>query len=184
MTKIKVANPIVELDGDEMTRILWSFIKDNLILPYLDLDLLYFDLGVENRDATADQVTVDAAHAILKYRVGVKCATITPDENRVKEFSLKKIWKSPNGIIRNILDGTVFREPIICKNVPRTVPSWTQPVVIGRHAFGDQYKATDFTVPGAGKLTMTFAPADGDQPIICEVYDFPSSGVAMGIVQP
>ncbi|MBN2752177.1 MAG: NADP-dependent isocitrate dehydrogenase [Rhodospirillaceae bacterium] len=181
MKKIKVANPLVELDGDEMTRILWSFIKDKLILPYLDIDLLYYDLGVENRDATGDQVTIDAAHAIHKHRVGVKCATITPDEERVKEFSLKHMWKSPNGTIRNILDGTVFREPIICRNVPRTVPSWTQPVVIGRHAFGDQYKATDFTVPGPGKLTITFTPQDGGPPVTREVYDFPSSGVAMGM---
>ncbi|MGE4527322.1 MAG: NADP-dependent isocitrate dehydrogenase [Rhodospirillaceae bacterium] len=181
MKKIKVANPIVELDGDEMTRILWSFIKDKLILPYLDVDLLYFDLGVEYRDATGDQVTIDAANAIKEHHVGVKCATITPDEDRVKEFNLKKMWKSPNGTIRNILDGTVFREPIICKNVPRTVPSWTQPVVIGRHAFGDQYKATDFTVPGPGKLTITFSPADGGAPVTREIYDFPGSGVAMGM---
>jgi len=181
MPKIKVANPIVELDGDEMTRILWSFIKDKLILPYLDVDLLYFDLGVEHRDATNDQVTVDAANAIKQHHVGVKCATITPDEDRVKEFNLKKMWKSPNGTIRNILDGTVFREPIICKNVPRTVPSWTQPVVIGRHAFGDQYKATDFTVPGPGKLTITFTPQDGGAPVTREIYDFPGSGVAMGM---
>jgi len=181
MKKIKVANPIVELDGDEMTRILWSFIKDKLILPYLDVELLYFDLGIEHRDATDDQVTIDAAEAIKKHRVGVKCATITPDEDRVKEFGLKKMWKSPNGTIRNILDGTVFREPIICANVPRLVPSWTQPVVIGRHAFGDQYKATDFIVPGPGKLTVTFTPADGGKPETREVYDFPGSGVAMGM---
>ena len=181
MKKIKVANPIVEIDGDEMTRILWSFIKDKLILPYLDVELLYFDLGIEHRDATDDQVTIDAAEAIKKHRVGVKCATITPDEDRVAEFGLKKMWKSPNGTIRNILDGTVFREPIICQNVPRLVPSWTQPVVIGRHAFGDQYKATDFVVPGPGKLTVTFTPTDGGQPVTREVYDFPGSGVAMGM---
>jgi isocitrate dehydrogenase len=181
MMKIKVANPIVELDGDEMTRILWAFIKDKLILPYLDVELLYYDLGMENRDATDDRVTVDAAHAIKKHRVGVKCATITPDEDRVKEFGLKKMWKSPNGTIRNILDGTVFREPIICRNVPRTVPGWTRPVVIGRHAFGDQYKATDFAVPGAGKLTMTFTPADGGEAVTREVHDFPGPGVAMGM---
>ena len=181
MKKIKVANPIVELDGDEMTRILWSFIKDKLILPYLDVELLYFDLGIEHRDATDDQVTIDAAEAIKKHRVGVKCATITPDEDRVKEFGLKKMWKSPNGTVRNILDGTVFREPIICKNVPRLVPSWSQPVVIGRHAFGDQYKATDFTVPGPGKLTITFTPKDGGEPVTREVYDFQGAGVAMGM---
>jgi isocitrate dehydrogenase len=181
MKKIKVANPIVELDGDEMTRILWSFIKEKLILPYLDVELLYFDLGIEHRDATDDQVTIDAAEAIKKHRVGVKCATITPDEDRVKEFGLKKMWKSPNGTVRNILDGTVFREPIICKNVPRLVPSWSQPVVIGRHAFGDQYKATDFTVPGPGKLTITFTPEDGGKPVTREVYDFQGPGVAMGM---
>ncbi|CAK0774009.1 Isocitrate dehydrogenase (NADP) [uncultured Gammaproteobacteria bacterium] len=181
MSKIKVANPVVDLDGDEMTRIIWQFIKDKLILPYLDIDIKYFDLGMENRDLTDDKVTVDAANAIKRYGVGVKCATITPDEARVKEFNLKKMWKSPNGTIRNILDGTVFREPIICKNVPRLVPGWTQPIVIGRHAFGDQYRATDFKVPGPGKLTITFKPADGSAPIEHEVYDFPSSGVAMGM---
>src|SRR5579863_10016702 len=164
MKKIKVANPVVELDGDEMTRIIWQFIKDKLILPYLDIDLKYFDLGVEYRDQTDDQVTVDAANAIKKYGVGVKCATITPDEARVTEFGLKKMWRSPNGTIRNILDGTIFREPIICKNVPRLVPNWTQPIVIGRHGFGDQYKAVDFVIPGAGKLTMTFTPKGGGQP--------------------
>ncbi|MGE5516040.1 MAG: NADP-dependent isocitrate dehydrogenase [Bacteroidota bacterium] len=180
MKKIKVANPIVELDGDEMTRIIWKFIKDKLILPYLDVDLKYYDLSVENRDATDDKVTVESAEAIKKYGVGVKCATITPDEARVKEFNLKKMWKSPNGTIRNILDGTVFREPIICKNVPRLVPGWTQPIVIGRHAFGDQYKATDFTVPGPGKLTMKFVGEDGEV-IEHEVFQFPGAGVAMGM---
>ncbi|KAA5605661.1 NADP-dependent isocitrate dehydrogenase [Roseospira marina] len=179
MSKIKVANPIVELDGDEMTRIIWAFIKDKLILPYLDVELLYYDLGIEKRDETDDQITVDAAEAIKTHRVGVKCATITPDEARVEEFSLKKMWRSPNGTIRNILGGTVFREPIICSNVPRYVPGWTQPIVIGRHAFGDQYRATDFTVPGKGKLTVTFTPDDGGAPITHEVYDFPSAGVAM-----
>jgi len=181
MTKIKVVHPIVELDGDEMTRIIWSFIKERLILPYLDVDLLYYDLGIENRDATGDQVTVDAAKAIKANGVGVKCATITPDEARVKEFGLKKMWKSPNGTIRNILDGTVFREPIICRNVPRLVPGWTRPVVIGRHAFGDQYKATDFAVPGPGRLTLTFTPADGGTPETREVYNFAGPGVAMGM---
>jgi isocitrate dehydrogenase len=181
MTKIKVATPVVELDGDEMTRIIWQFIKDKLILPYLDIDLKYYDLGVEYRDQTSDQVTVDAANAIKHYGVGVKCATITPDEARVEEFKLKKMWKSPNGTIRNILGGTVFREPIICKNVPRLVPNWTAPIVIGRHAFGDQYRATDFRVPGPGKLTMTFTPADGSAPIQHEVFQFPDSGVAMGM---
>ena len=181
MAKIKVATPVVELDGDEMTRIIWQFIKEKLILPYLDIDLKYYDLGVEHRDATDDQVTIDSAKAIKQYGVGVKCATITPDEARVKEFSLKKMWKSPNGTIRNILDGTVFREPIICKNVPRLVPNWTQPIVIGRHAFGDQYRATDFLVPGPGKLTMSFQPSDGSAPTHYDVFDFPSSGVAMGM---
>ena len=180
MKKIKVANPIVELDGDEMTRIIWKFIKDKLILPYLDVDLKYYDLSVENRDATEDKVTVDSANAIKQYGVGVKCATITPDEARVKEFSLKKMWKSPNGTIRNILGGVVFREPIICKNVPRLVPGWTQPIVIGRHAFGDQYKATDFKVPGPGKLTMKFVGDDGET-IEHEVFQFPGAGVAMGM---
>ncbi len=181
MAKIKVKTPVVELDGDEMTRIIWGFIKDKLILPYLDIDLKYYDLGIEHRDATNDQVTVESARAIKQYGVGVKCATITPDEARVKEFGLKKMWKSPNGTIRNILDGTVFREPIICRNVPRLVPSWTKPIVIGRHAFGDQYRATDFVVPGAGKLTMTFVPADGGAPITHEVFDFPAAGVALGM---
>jgi len=181
MSKIKVAKPIVELDGDEMTRVIWSFIKDKLILPYLDVDLKYYDLGIESRDRTEDRITVDAANAIRQFGVGVKCATITPDEARVKEFGLKKMWKSPNGTIRNILDGTVFREPIICKNVPRLVPGWTQPIVIGRHAFGDQYRATDFRVPGAGKLTMTFTPKGGGQPTTYDVFDFPTSGVAMGM---
>src|SRR5947209_18260252 len=163
--KIKVANPVVELDGDEMTRIIWKFIKDQLILPYLDVDLKYFDLGVEHRDATDDQVTVDAANAIKQYGVGVKCATITPDEARVEEFGLKKMWRSPNGTIRNILDGTIFREPIICRNVPRYVPGWVKPIVVGRHAFGDQYRATDFVGKEPGKLTLTFTPADGGPPI-------------------
>ncbi|TAL02406.1 MAG: NADP-dependent isocitrate dehydrogenase [Rhodospirillaceae bacterium] len=181
MAKIKVKNPVVELDGDEMTRIIWQYIKDKLILPYLDVDLLYFDLGVEHRDKTDDKVTVESANAIKKHGVGVKCATITPDEARVKEFNLKKMWKSPNGTIRNILGGTIFREPIICKNVPRLVPGWTQPIVIGRHGFGDQYKATDFKVPGPGKLTMTFTPADGGAPVNYEVFDFPGPGVAMGM---
>ena len=181
MTKIKVANPIVELDGDEMTRIIWRFIKDKLILPYLDVDLKYYDLGVEKRDETDDQITVDAANAIKKYGVGVKCATITPDEARVEEFGLKQMWRSPNGTIRNILGGTVFREPIICKNVPRLVPGWTKPIVIGRHAFGDQYRATDFKVPGPGKLTMTFTPADGGAPQEFDIFDFPGGGVAMGM---
>jgi isocitrate dehydrogenase len=181
MAKIKVKNPIVELDGDEMTRIIWRFIKDKLILPYLEVDLKYYDLGVEHRDKTGDQVTVDAANAIKQHRVGVKCATITPDEGRVKEFNLKQMWKSPNGTIRNILDGTVFRQPIICRNVPRLVPGWTQPIVIGRHAFGDQYRATDFIVPGKGKLTMKFEPADGGAPIEKEVFNFPGGGVALGM---
>ncbi|WP_020594192.1 NADP-dependent isocitrate dehydrogenase [Kiloniella laminariae] len=181
MAKIKVKNPIVELDGDEMTRIIWDRIKEKLILPYLDVDLKYYDLSVESRDATDDQITVDAANAIKKHRVGVKCATITPDEARVEEFKLKKMWRSPNGTIRNILGGTVFRQPIIMENVPRLVPGWTQPIVIGRHAFGDQYKATDFLVPGAGKLTMTFQPADGGEAVTREVFDFPEAGVAMGM---
>src|SRR6478609_12241735 len=163
MDKIKVANPVVELDGDEMTRIIWDLIKKKLILPYLDIDLRYYDLSVENRDATDDKVTVESAEAILKYGVGVKCATITPDEARVKEFNLKKMWKSPNGTIRNILDGTVFREPIICKNIPRLVPNWTKPIVIGRHAFGDQYKATDVKIKGKGKLKLTFTPENGGE---------------------
>ncbi|MCC6913621.1 MAG: NADP-dependent isocitrate dehydrogenase [Rhodospirillaceae bacterium] len=181
MAKIKVKTPVVDLDGDEMTRIIWQFIKDKLILPYLDIDIKYYDLGIESRDATDDKITVDAANAIKQYGVGVKCATITPDEARVKEFNLKKMWKSPNGTIRNILDGTVFREPIICKNVPRLVPGWTQPIVIGRHAFGDQYRATDFKVPGPGKLTMKFTPKDGGAPMEFDVFDFPSAGCAMGM---
>ena len=181
MNKIKVQNPVVELDGDEMTRIIWQFIKDKLILPYLDIDLKYFDLGMENRDATDDKVTIEAAEAIKKYGVGVKCATITPDEARVQEFSLKKMWKSPNGTIRNIIGGTVFRQPIICKNVPRLVPGWTKPIVIGRHAFGDQYRATDFLVPGAGKLSMVFEPEDGSEPIRYQVFNFPNAGIAMGM---
>ena len=181
MSKIKVKNPVVELDGDEMTRIIWQMIREKLILPYLDVDLKYYDLGMESRDASNDQVTIDSAEAIKKYGVGVKCATITPDEERVKEFGLKKMWKSPNGTIRNILGGTVFREPIIMQNVPRLVPGWTQPIVIGRHAFGDQYKATDFVVPGPGKLTMTFTPDGGGKPMNYEVFDFPGGGVAMGM---
>ena len=181
MSKIKVQNPIVELDGDEMTRIIWEFIKKKLILQYLDVELKYFDLAVESRDASDDQITIDAANAIKKYGVGVKCATITPDEARVEEFSLKKMWCSPNGTIRNILGGTVFREPIICSNVPRYVPGWTEPIIIGRHAFGDQYRATDFKVPGPGTLTLTFQPKDGGEPMEFEVYDFPESGVAMGM---
>ena len=181
MSKIKVINPVVELDGDEMTRIIWQFIKDELILKYLDVDLKYYDLGMEYRDATDDQVTIDSAHAIQKYGVGVKCATITPDEARVEEFGLKKMWKSPNGTIRNILGGVIFREPIIISNIPRLVPGWTKPVLIGRHAFGDQYKATDFKVPTAGSLTMTFTPADGSAPMEFNVFDFPGAGVAMGM---
>jgi len=180
MQKIKVANPVVELDGDEMTRIIWAFIKDKLIRPYLDIDLLYFDLSVQNRDATNDQVTIDAANAIKQHGVGVKCATITPDEARVKEFNLKEMWKSPNGTIRNILGGVIFREPIICSNVPRLVPHWTQPIVVGRHAFGDQYKATDFRVPGKGRLTIKFEGEDG-QVIEKEVFKFPGAGVALSM---
>ena len=180
MAKIKVANPIVDLDGDEMTRIIWQMIKDKLVFPFLDLELDYYDLGMEHRDATDDKVTIDAAHAIQKHGVGVKCATITPDEARVKEFGLKKMWKSPNGTIRNILGGVVFREPIICKNVPRLVPGWTQPIVVGRHAFGDQYKATDFLMPGPGTLTIKFVGDDG-QVIEHEVFKAPSAGVAMGM---
>jgi isocitrate dehydrogenase len=179
MKKIKVQGKVVELDGDEMTRIIWQFIKDSLILPYLDLELEYYDLGIEYRDKTNDQVTIDSANAIKKHGVGVKCATITPDEARVKEFNLKQMWKSPNGTIRNILGGVIFREPIIIKNVPRLIPHWTKPIVIGRHAFGDQYRATDFKVPGKGKLTVTFTPADGSKPMEFNVFDFPSSGVAM-----
>src|ERR1022692_894198 len=181
MSKIKVTGTVVELDGDEMTRIIWQFIKDRLIHPYLDVNLEYYDLGIEHRDATDDRVTVDAAEAIKRHGVGVKCATITPDEARVKEFNLKQMWKSPNGTIRNILGGTIFREPIICKNVPRLIPGWTQPIVIGRHAFGDQYKATDFVVKTPGKLTMTFTPKDGSAPTTYEVFDFPGGGVAMGM---
>ncbi len=181
MQKIKVHNPVVELDGDEMTRVIWDFIKQKLILPYLDIDLKYYDLGMENRDATNDQVTIDSALAIQKYGVGVKCATITPDEARVEEFGLKKMWKSPNGTIRNILGGTVFREPIICKNVPRLVPGWTKPICIGRHAFGDQYRATDFLTKGRGKLTITFTPEDGSEPISHEVFDFEGDGLAMAM---
>jgi isocitrate dehydrogenase len=180
MSKIKVANPVVELDGDEMTRIIWAYIKDKLIHPYLDIDLAYFDLSIENRDATNDQVTIDAANAIKRHGVGVKCATITPDEARVKEFNLKEMWKSPNGTIRNILGGVIFREPIICSNVPRLVPHWTQPIVVGRHAFGDQYKATDFRVPGKGRLTIRFEGADGNI-IEKEVFSFPGAGVAMAM---
>ena len=179
MAKIKVKNPVVELDGDEMTRIIWSFIKEKLILPYLEIDLKYYDLGMENRDKTDDQITIDCAKAIQKYNVGVKCATITPDEDRVEEFKLKKMWKSPNGTIRNILGGTIFREPIICKNVPRLVPHWTSPIVIGRHAFGDQYRATDFKVPGKGKLTVKWEAEDGSKNIEHEVFNFPSSGIAL-----
>ena len=181
MQKITVLNPIVELDGDEMTRIIWSFIKNKLILPYVDVDIKYFDLGMEHRDATNDQVTVDAAEAIKKYHVGIKCATITPDEQRVKEFNLKQMWKSPNGTIRNILDGTVFREPIVMSNIPRLVTTWNKPIVIGRHAFGDQYRATDTTVKGKGKLTMTFTPEDGSEPQTWEVYQFKGDGVALSM---
>jgi isocitrate dehydrogenase len=181
MPKIKVAGPVVELDGDEMTRIIWKFIKDQLILPYLDVDLKYYDLGIEHRDATDDQVTVDAARAILEHGVGVKCATITPDEARVEEFGLKKMWRSPNGTIRNILGGVIFREPIIASNIPRLVPGWTKPIIIGRHAHGDQYKATDFVVPGPGKVTITYTPDNGDEPMEFEVASFPGGGVAMGM---
>jgi len=180
MTKIKVANPVVELDGDEMTRIIWQFIKDKLILPYLELDIKYFDLGMEHRDATNDQVTIDAANAIKQYHVGIKCATITPDEQRVKEFNLKQMWKSPNGTIRNILDGTVFREPILCNNVPRLVPNWTAPICIGRHAFGDQYRATDFVTKGKGKLTIKFEGENGEV-IEHEVFNYKGDGVAMAM---
>lgn len=181
MSRIKVKTPLVELDGDEMTRIIWQKIKDKLIFPYLDVDLKYFDLGIEKRDETDDQITIDAANAIKEYGVGVKCATITPDEDRVEEFNLKSMYRSPNGTIRNILGGTVFRQPIICQNVPRLVPGWTRPIVIGRHAFGDQYRATDFVTEGAGKLTMTFQPADGSPAVTREVFDFPSGGVAMSM---
>jgi isocitrate dehydrogenase len=181
MAKIKVKTPVVELDGDEMTRIIWQFIKDKLILPYLDIDLKYYDLGMEHRDATNDEVTVDAANAIKQYGVGVKCATITPDEARVKEFNLKEMYRSPNGTIRNIIGGTIFREPIVCQNVPRLVPGWTRPIVIGRHAYGDQYRATDFIVPGKGKLTLRFEPEGGGKPIEREVFQFPSAGVALSM---
>ena len=181
MSKIKVKNPIVELDGDEMTRIIWSFIKEKLIVPYLELDIKYYDLGVESRDKTSDQITIDSANAINKYGVGIKCATITPDEDRVKEFNLKKMWRSPNGTIRNILGGTVFREPIICKNIPKLVPTWTQPIVIGRHAFGDQYRATDFLVPGKGKMEVKWTSEDGKEKKEFEVFNFPGPGVALSM---
>lgn len=181
MQKIKVQNPVVELDGDEMTRVIWDFIKQKLILPYLDIDLKYYDLGMEHRDETDDQVTIDAAHAIKKYGVGVKCATITPDEARVEEFDLKKMWKSPNGTIRNILGGTVFREPILISNIPRLVPGWKKPICIGRHAYGDQYRATDFLTKGKGKLTITFTPEDGSEPVSHEVFDFEGDGLAMAM---
>jgi isocitrate dehydrogenase len=179
--KIKVANPVVELDGDEMTRIIWKFIKDKLILPYLDIDIKYYDLGVEYRDQTGDQVTIDAANAIKQYGVGIKCATITPDEARLKEFNLHQMWKSPNGTIRNILDGTVFREPIVMKNVPRLVTNWTAPIIVGRHAFGDQYRASDTVIKGKGKLTMTFTPEDGSAPQVFEVFNFKGDGVALSM---
>ena len=181
MAKIKVDGPVVELDGDEMTRIIWAFIKDRLILPYLDIDLKYYDLGIESRDKTNDEITVEAAHAIREYGVGVKCATITPDEARVEEFDLKSMWRSPNGTIRNILGGTVFREPILCKNVPRLVPGWEKTIVIGRHAFGDQYRATDFLVPGAGKVTIRFEPKDGGEAVEREIFEFPEAGVCLGM---
>src|SRR3954464_1296279 len=181
MAKIKVKNPVVELDGDEMTRIIWQYIKDKLITPFLDIELMYFDLGMEYRDKTDDQVTIDAANAIKKVGVGVKCATITPDEARVKEFGLKQMWKSPNGTIRNILGGVIFREPIICRNVPRLVPGWTEPIIVGRHAFGDQYRATDFRFAGEGTLTLTFTPKDGSAPIEHEVFQSPGSGVALAM---
>jgi isocitrate dehydrogenase len=181
MAKIKVKTPVVELDGDEMTRIIWQFIKDQLILPYLDIELKYYDLGMEARDATDDQITVDAANAIKEYGVGVKCATITPDEARVEEFGLKEMYRSPNGTIRNILGGVIFREPIVISNIPRLVPGWTKPIVIGRHAFGDQYRATDLVIPGEGTLTLTYTPSNGDEPIELDVYDFPGGGVAMAM---
>ncbi|MGW1196107.1 NADP-dependent isocitrate dehydrogenase [Streptomyces sp. NPDC002536] len=181
MTKIKVANPVVELDGDEMARIIWQFIRDRLVLPYLDVELKYFDLGIEHRDATNDQVTIDAAHAIAEHGVGVKCATITPDEARVEEFNLKAMYRSPNGTIRSILGGVIFREPVIVSNVPRPVPGWTKPIVVGRHAFGDQYRATDLKVPGPGTLTLAFAPKDGSEPVELEVYEFPGPGVALAM---
>src|ERR671916_1257262 len=177
MAKIKVKNPVVELDGDEMTRIIWQWIRERLILPYLDVDLLYYDLSIENRDATDDQVTVESANAIKQYGVGVKCATITPDEARVKEFGLKRMWRSPNGTIRNILDGTIFREPIICSNVPRLVPHWTKPIVVGRHAYGDIYRAAETKIPGAGKVTLTYQPAGGGQPMTLDVFNFRGAGV-------
>jgi isocitrate dehydrogenase len=179
MQKIKVANPVVEIDGDEMTRIIWKFIKDKLIVPYLDVDIKYYDLSIESREATKDQITIDCAHAIKEYGVGIKCATITPDEERVKEFNLSQMWKSPNGTIRNILDGTVFREPIVCNNVPRLVPNWTAPICVGRHAFGDQYRATDAVIKGEGKLTMTFTPTDGSAPQVWDAYTYKGDGVAM-----
>ena len=179
--KIKVENPIVELDGDEMTRIIWQIIREKLILPFLDIDIKYFDLSIQNRDATSDKVTIDSAEAIKEYGVGIKCATITPDEARVEEFHLKKMWRSPNGTIRNIIGGTVFREPIICKNIPRLVPNWTESIVVGRHAFGDQYRATDFIVPGKGKLTMRFKPEGGGDVIEHEIFNFPGSGIALGM---
>ena len=175
---------MVELDGDEMTRIIWAFIKEQLILPYLDVDLVYFDLGIESRDATEDRITVEAAEAIKQHGVGVKCATITPDEARVEEFGLKEMYRSPNGTIRNILGGVIFREPIVISNIPRLVPGWTKPIVIGRHAFGDQYRATDLVVPGEGKLTLTYTPTNGDDPVELDVYDFPGGGVSDGDVQP
>jgi len=181
MAKIKVKNPVVELDGDEMTRIIWSFIKEKLIVPYLDVELKYFDLGIESRDASEDRITVEAAEAIKQYGVGVKCATITPDEARVQEFGLKEMYRSPNGTIRNILGGVIFREPIVIKNVPRLVPGWTKPIVIGRHAFGDQYRATDMLVPGEGSLTLTFTPKDGSEPVELDVYDFPGGGIALAM---
>src|ERR1700712_4664686 len=181
MAKIKVANPVVELDGDEMTRIIWQFIKDKLILPYLDIELKYYDLGIESRDATEDQITVDAANAIKEFGVGVKCATITPDEARVEEFGLKEMYRSPNGTIRNILGGVIFREPIVISNVPRLVPGWPKPIIIGRHAFGDQYRATDYVVPGKGKLTLTFTPEDGSEPTVLPVHDFPGGGGALAM---
>jgi len=181
MSKIKVKNPIVELDGDEMTRIIWSFIKEKLIIPYLELDIKYYDLGVESRDVSSDQITIESANAINRYGVGIKCATITPDEDRVKEFNLKKMWRSPNGTIRNILGGTVFREPIICKNIPKLVPTWTKPIVIGRHAFGDQYRATDFLVPGKGKMEVKWTSEDGKEKKEFEVFNFPGPGVALSM---
>ena len=181
MNRIKVANPVVEMDGDEMTRIIWDFIKKKLILPYLEIDIKYFDLGIEHRDATNDQVTIDAANAVKQFNVGIKCATITPDEQRVKEFNLKQMWKSPNGTIRNILDGTVFREPIVMKNIPRLVPNWTAPICIGRHAFGDQYRATDFVTKGSGKLTITYTPDNGDAPQSFDVFNFKGNGVALAM---